>query len=420
MSAFTSIDDDVVTFAKDVARQGAQSPVTIEHRGALYLTATGQLPRAPDCIDTEFCRCDVCARLKDLGYGSRAEYLSLMMRDLSLSSSAAARAEARRERIKRRSQKANLDVKRGTPTPATTRTVKPVFSPLSPSATVATSTSQRKDRKMYGAPSHQHTSPRLAPSKREPLPRSAGRVPARHDIMSVVVPNPCRTEDVGSAGSRGWGESDGNKSSRSVGPAPSRGSTPPRTPPDGRHARRMPWERQDNCISPASRMKMRKEMTRKVKPRHASSLSAKLSLDDNDDEEEGKGKKGGSAGGSIAPKSPSEMDAHRRREMAKIVPTTELTKSELVALVLAARCADIGEEVKKTEIEAARAKAAFSSRDSAAAEKPTAELAAAAALRAENKALKEQLKVLEGKLRHESAVSRQLCVQVSRMKAESK
>lgn len=160
-------------------------------------------------------------------------------------------------------------------------------------------------------------------------------------------------------------------------------------------------------------MKVRKGMTRnKVKPRRAL-LSAKRSLDDNDEEEEGRGK-GGNAGGSITPKSPSEMDAHRRREMAKIVPTSELTKSELIALVLAARCADIGEEVKKTVIESTRAK------DSEAAEKPTTELAAAAALRAENDALKEQLKVLEGKLKHESAVSRQLCVQVSRMKAESK
>ena len=132
-------------FRQEIAGARAQSPVTIEHRGALYLTATGQLPRAPDCIDTEFCRCDVCARLKDLGYGSRAEYFDTVQRAEALqnsTSSVEARAQMRRERIKRRSQGAKTaNITRqesprasiGTSVSSKGKKEKPLFSPLSSS-----------------------------------------------------------------------------------------------------------------------------------------------------------------------------------------------------------------------------------------------------------------------------------------------
>ena len=131
-------------------------------------------------------------------------------------------------------------------------------------------------------------------------------------------------------------------------------------------------------------MKMRTKPAQNGKPRRGG-LSAKLSLGGDDGVEV---KQGRPLRGVI--QSPSEMDAHRRREMAKIMPTEELTKSELIALVLAARCPDIGEEVKQTVAELQRAKAGVAE----ALEKPTNEedAAAVAALRAENVALKKQLK----------------------------
>ena len=106
--------------------------------------------------------------------------------------------------------------------------------------------------------------------------------------------------------------------------------------------------------------------------------------------------------------------------MSKIEPTTDLS-SRTNALVLAARSADIGDEIKESRAHLTDSKAstnsnATPSRDGAAG----AEADAMAALRAENAALKTEVKALEDKLKHESAVSRQLCVQVSRMKVENK
>eukprot|EP00946_MAST-07B_sp_MAST-7B-sp1_P001184 g1184.t1 len=170
----------------------------------------------------------------------------------------------------------------------------------------------------------------------------------------------------------------------------------------------MPWERRDDSASPAGRTSVRKGVTRS--PQRRENVPGKQPLD-------------GEGADRISRPSPSEMDAKRRLEMSKIEPTTDLSKSELIALVLAARSADIGDEIKESRAHFTDSKAstninsnATPSRDGAAG----AEADAMAALRAENAALKTEVKALEDKLKHESAVSRQLCVQVSRMKVENK
>ena len=154
------------------------SPITIEHRGELFLTATGTLPRAPDCSECTFCRCDVCSRLKDLGYDGRADYYNSIHRKNvqdEEQSCVVRRREERKERIRLRSSKmesswgseSNDEVDRTEDSKCDER----------PSSIV--SDVKPKAVRMRTSPAT-----RLSPQKRVPLPRTAGRVIARHDIFS--------------------------------------------------------------------------------------------------------------------------------------------------------------------------------------------------------------------------------------------
>ena len=142
------------------------SPITIEHRGNLFLTATGQLPKTQDCANNPFCRCDVCSRLNDLGYESIADYYDTIHRksisDQEIDSAVLEKKRARMERIRRRTDGTLGDSKE-----------EATFISLHSTIVVKPMAIQSN------APS-----PRLSPTKRDPLPRTAGRVIARHDIFA--------------------------------------------------------------------------------------------------------------------------------------------------------------------------------------------------------------------------------------------
>ena len=347
-----------------------QSPITVEHRGALYLTATGQLPRAPDCTDTEFCRCDVCARLKDLGYGSRAEYFDAIHRAEMLrnpQNSAASRAESRRQRIKQRTLEAKRDVSPNNTSSSSRRRrssrSKPHFSPVSPSAQSTGSASRKKDRKLYGATPTGYVSPRLSPSKRSPLPRSAGRVPARHDILNFKIGN---SEKVG------------------------RGRSGITSSPSSSAQRRR--------VSRSSSASPRRRRS-KGSPRTPKSTPLRTQPEN------------------TLRKSNSTTQSTEDTTLSKREPTEDMTKSELIALVLAARAANNSSHSKETDSQnhPDRSDEKKASAESKAREDDSS--TTIAALQEENFSLKKQVKNLERKLKHETAVSRELCLQVSKLKA---
>lgn len=393
-TAVEHIDDDESTpeaTIKETTRVKGrpQSPVTIEHRGALYLTATGQLPRAPDCTDTEFCRCDVCARLKDLGYGSRAEYFDAMHRAEMLrnpQNTAASRAESRRQRIKQRTLEAKRDACSNKTSSQSSRS-KSHFSPVSSSAQSPSSASRKKDRKLYGATPAAYASPRLSPSKRSPLPRSAGRVPARHDILKFKVWNPEKSgRGRSSITSSPSSSARRRRKSRSSSASPRQrlSKASPRTP--GRTPQRTP-ERIPQRTPERSQSK--------TSQRNASRKSIRA-----------------------AP-------SNEHNSLSKKEPTEDMTKSELIALVLAARAASNSSDdnqSKNPERSNERKTPAESSHGGLPAEKAKKEeednsSATIAALQEENLSLKKQVENLEMKLKHETAVSRELCLQVSKLKA---
>ena len=227
-------------------------------------------------------------------------------------------------------------------------------------------------------------------------------LPNSHDSASNVPHEQC----VGGSGNSGSSSRSSVKSS-----SEDQHSTLSRTTSDQRHARQSWVDRSDAKKSPADQIRLRA-----WRNGDGSSSGNQKKFSGKHHDKHG------------FRKSPSEMDAHRRRDMAKIVPTTELTKSELIALVLAARSSDIGEEMKnmKIEVECAKRKVTAETVDvgfpMAATQgvESNIDLAEVAALRQENLSLKKQVKELEGKLEHECAVSRQLCVEVSRMKTEGK
>ena len=389
----------------------ALSPVTIEHRGELFLTATGQLPRAPDCVDTDFCRCDVCGRLRDLGYGSRAEYIATLH---AVDPSAPVnQSELRRQRIKARSRDAgyaytrspatgitDVDSKRsGGPTSMPLNTHSPAAAAAAASAAIA---------KFRPVPS-----PRLSPRKRAPLPRSAGRVVARHDIVqaqrakekrvaSAALFSPTAVSASSSPSSsrsrsriRSGGSRSRSRNSRSASPAPSRSShrSPsqesrgrrPRSGIRGRspspHARKMPWEQ----ISDEASVDVGAGTRRMSRPSSA------------------RAKRGGGGGGGDAAAAAAAYPQKDR------TPTEELSKSELIALVLSARAQrDVARAAPPPPTASV----------STAIPSPPSLSKATERLRQDNKDLRRQLSESQSKLRHESAISRELCMQVSTMKQQ--
>ena len=113
-----------------------------------------------DCM---FCRCDICSRLKDLGYESRSDYYD------------AIHQKNLRETEKTRSVMKRLECMRD-------------------DGDSKSSQSLYESSSTLGGPS-----PKLSPSRRSALPRTAGRVMARHNILGHEKSTPSTTSTTSPA-----------------------------------------------------------------------------------------------------------------------------------------------------------------------------------------------------------------------------